>query len=299
MKIIRENPLNQRHPRSIASFSIACTLANGAWVGLSLGEAWRWRQAAGDVAAVQQETLFRILRANRTTQYAARTNFSSVRSIADFQKSVPLASYDDITPHIECIAAGEPGVLTAEPVRLLEPTSGSTAATKLIPYTDSLKAEFQRGIGPWVVRTFLSQPALFGGPAWWSVTPVTARHRRASGGIPIGFEEESEYFGRGQSRLIRSLMAVPGEVKLITDAESFRYVTLLFLLRSRSLRLISVWNPTFPMLVLDPLAEWWPQLADDIAAGTLTPPVPLEPDLHTHLAGLNRADPRRAKEVRA
>lgn len=279
--------------------ALVCALANAGWVALSLAEAARWRQAAGDVAAAQQETLFRILRANADTQYAIRNSQLAIRSIPDFQRAFPLVTYDDLAPEIERIAAGEPGILTAEPVRLLEPTSGSTAATKLIPYTDSLKAEFQRGIAPWVVRTFLGQPALFGGPAWWSVTPVTARNRRSPGGIPIGFEEESEYFGQAQSRLLRSLMAVPGPVKLISDTASFRYVTLLFLLRAANLRLISVWNPTFPLLVLHPLADWWPRLADDIETGTLHPPAALDPELHSHLAGLNRADPRLAHRLRS
>lgn len=290
---------NLRHLRlSSPADSLACAVANGAWVALSLAEARRWRQAAGNVAAAQEQTLLRILRANSNSPFAIRHSFSAIRSPADFQRLVPLAAYDDIAPLIERIAQGEPGVLTDEAVTLLEPTSGSTAATKLIPYTASLKAEFQRGIAPWVARTFLGQPGLFAGQAWWSVTPVTARNRRSPGGIPIGFEEESEYFGDAQSRLIRSLMAVPGAVKLISDADAFRYVTLLFLLRSASLRLISVWNPTFPMLVLGPLTGWWPQLADDIALGTLTTPSPLEPDLHAHLTGLNRPDPRRAAQVR-
>lgn len=290
--------MNADYARRTAA-SIIPFLANAGWVALSLAEARRWQRAAADVAVAQEKTLLRILRANANIQYPLPNSLSSIRSIADFQRAFPIVSYDDLAPWIERIGLGEKGVLTAEVVRLLEPTSGSTGATKLIPYTDSLKAEFQRGIAPWVVRTFLGQPGLFGGPAWWSVTPVVERERRAPGGIPIGFEEESEYFGRGQSRLIRSLMAVPGAVKLISDPDAFRYVTLLFLLRSANLRLISVWNPTFPMLVLDPLAEQWPQLVADIGQGTLTPPDPLPGDLHRHLAQLIRPDPRRAEVVAA
>lgn len=285
--------------RTSLPFSLACGLANAGWVALSLAEARRWHRAAGDVAAAQEETLLRILRANPNIQYPTPNSRSPLRSVADFRRAFPIVSYDDLAPWIERIGLGEKGVLTAEAVGLLEPTSGSTGATKLIPYTDSLKAEFQRGIAPWVVRTFLGQPALFGGPAWWSVTPVVERERRSPGGIPIGFEEESEYFGRGQSRLIRSLMAVPGPVKLISDPDAFRYVTLLFLLRSPALRLISVWNPTFPMLVLGPLADQWPQLVADIGQGRLTPPGSLPADLQRHLAAQNRPDPRRAEEIAA
>lgn len=279
--------------------SVVALLANVGWLALSLPDALRWHRAAGDVAAAQKATLFRILRANANIQYPLPNAPASIRSVADFQRAFPLVSYDDLAPWVERIGRGESGVLTAEAVRLLEPTSGSTAATKLIPYTDSLKAEFRRGIGPWVVRAFLGQPGLLAGPAWWSVTPVAERERRAPGGIPIGFEEESEYFGRGQSRLIRALMAVPGAVKLISDPDSFRYVTLLFLLRTPALRLISVWNPTFPMLVLAPLADQWPRLVEDIGQGTLTPPAALPADLHSHLSGLNRPQPRQAEAIAA
>lgn len=290
--------MNADYARRTAA-SIIPFLANAGWVALSLAESRRWQRAAGDVAAAQEETLLRILRANPNIHYPTPNTQTPPRSIADFQRAFPIVSYDDLAPWVERIGLGEKGVLTAEAVRLLEPTSGSTGATKLIPYTDSLKAEFQRGIAPWVVRTFLGQPGLFGGPAWWSVTPVVERERRSPGGIPIGFEEESEYFGRGQSRLIRALMAVPGAVKLISDPDAFRYVTLLFLLRSPALRLISVWNPTFPILVLGPLAEEWPQLVADIGQGRLTPPAPLAADLHRHLAAQNRPDPRRAEEIAA
>jgi hypothetical protein len=273
-------------------------LANTLWIFLSTPEALRWRQATGSVEAVQRDLLFQILRRNTATHYSLLISPTLPRSIADFQRRFPLTTYDDYAPWVERIGAGEENVLTAEPVQLLEPTSGSTAATKWIPYTASLKIEFQRGIAPWVVHTFLRNPALLRGQAYWSVTPVTARNRRSPGGIPIGFEEEREYFGRVEGRLIESVMAVPPAVKLIADMESFRYMTLLFLLRSRDLALISVWNPTFLTLLVEPLTAWGPRLAADIAAGTISPPVPLDADLHQLLSAHNRPDPQRGEEIR-
>jgi hypothetical protein len=88
-------------------------------------------------------------------------------------------------------------------------------------------------------------------------------------------------------------------VRLVDDMAAFRYVTLLFLLRSRSLAFISVWNPTFLTLLLEPLPEWWPRLAADIAQGTLTPPAALAAPLHAQLCRANRPHPRRAAEIDA
>ncbi|NJO83803.1 MAG: GH3 auxin-responsive promoter family protein, partial [Blastochloris sp.] len=65
----------------------------------------------------------------------------------------------------------------------------------------------------------------------------------------------------------------------------------------RSLALISVWNPTFLVLLLEPLPAWWPQLAADIAAGTLTPPAALAAPLAAAFARANRPDARRAGEI--
>jgi hypothetical protein len=136
------------------------------------------------------------------------------------------------------------------------------------------------------------------GQAYWSVTPVTRRGERTSGGIPIGFEEDSAYLGSWQRHLLQAVLAVPSLVRLIDTMETFRYVTLLFLLRSRSLALISIWNPTFLILLVDRLWDWWPQLATDIANGTLSPPTPLVSDLQRHLTTLIRPDHRRAVEIR-
>ncbi len=272
-------------------------LANALWIALSTPAALRWRSATREVAATQRAVLARILRANAATAYTRHAAPSPPTTVEQFQQTFPLTTYDDLAPWIERIAAGEDNVLTAQSVQLLEPTSGSTAAAKLIPYTATLKAEFQRGIAPWVVHSFLHDPALFGGQAYWSVTPVTARNRRSAGHVPIGFEEEGEYFGGIESRLINAVMAVPSAVKLIADMASFRYVSLLFLLRSRNLALISVWNPTFFTLLLEPLAQRWGEIAADIAAGTLTTPAPLDADLHRLLSAYNRPNPQRADEI--
>lgn len=279
--------------------SILCPLANFLWYLSNLPESAAFRLARRNVADTQARLLFRLLRQNAQTDWGRRYDFASIRSVTEYQERVPLSTYDNYREAIKTIGDGQPQVLTHEPVLLLEPTSGSTAATKHIPYTAALKAEFQRAIAPWMVNLFGHNPALFGGQAYWSVTPVTRRNQRTAGGIPIGFEEDSEYFGGWQRHLIQAVMAVPPLVRLIDNMETFRYVTLLFLLRSRSLAFISVWNPTFLTLLVNRLPEWWPQLAADIAAGTFSSPAALAADLKRQLTALNRPDSRRADEIRA
>ena len=272
-------------------------LANMLWLGACLPDRAAFQRAAGDVRRSQGRTLWRILQENADTEYGRRYGFAGLRSIREFQRRVPLTSYEDYRAEIERIGRGRENVLTHEPVRLFEPTGGSSGGTKLIPYTDQLKAEFQRGAGSWIAELLLNHRDVWPGQAYWSVTPVTWRTRYTEAGIPIGFEEDTEYLSRMQQLLVGSILAVPPAVKQISDLESFRYVTLLFLLRSCSLSLISVWNPTFLTLLIEQLDGWWPGLVVDVRDGTITPPVALAPDICRDLQSRARPDPRRAREL--
>jgi hypothetical protein len=274
-------------------------IANSLWYLSSLPESLAFYWARRNLADTQQRLLLNLLHRNASTEFGRRYGFVDLRSVGDYQRRVPLTTYDDYAETIERIGAGQPEVLTHEPVRLLEPTSGSTAASKYIPYPPSLKADFQRAITPWIVNLFSHRPGLLVGQAYWSVSPVTRQNERTPAGLPIGFEEDSEYLSGWQRHLLHSVLAVPPLVRLIDNMVAFRYITLLFLLRSRSLALISVWNPTFLTLLVEPLPDWCNSLCADIATGTLSPPAPLPSVLRSRLAVFNRPNPHRAEEIRA
>jgi hypothetical protein len=81
--------------------------------------------------------------------------------------------------------------------------------------------------------------------------------------------------------------------------DSFRYVTLLHLLRARDLRLISVWHPSFLQLLLEFLPVHWDALLHDLATGVITPPQPFDNDLQRRLMRYWRKAPDRAQELEA
>ena len=244
--------------------------ANTLWAASCLPEWQRFQRAANHVEETQAELLRRYLHVNSETEYGRKYQFAQLTSASQYQKNTPLTTYDDYHESIRRIGEGEKCVLTAEPVRMFELSSGSTAASKLIPYTSTLKAEFQRGIAPWIYDLYANIPALKHGPAYWSVTRLVDGKRCTPAGIPIGFESDSAYLGLLGKWLVDAVMAVPNDVKNISDIDTFRYVTLLCLLRQPTLRLISVWNPTFLKLLLAPLSDWWDSLLEDIALGTVS-----------------------------
>jgi hypothetical protein len=230
-----------------------CAAANGLWLAGCLREAARFRSATGRVRDAQLQVLREILRANEDTGFGRRYELKTITSARDYQTRVPLRSYEAYEPEIRRTAAGERSVLTRERVRLFEPTSGSGSATKLIPYTRSLQDQFQRGIKPWIADLFVNDPDLMRGQAYWSVSPATGGATRTSAGIPIGFDDDSAYVGGWRGALVRAVMAAPASLRHIPDIGRFQYETLLALVRSDSLRLISIWNPTFLSIIVDGL----------------------------------------------
>lgn len=241
-----------------------CGLANTLWLAACLPEAVRFRHAASHVRQAQERLLLRLLRANAATEFGRRYQFSSIRSAREYQDRVPLLTYDDYHPAIARLAAGESAVLTREPVRLFEPTGGSSGGTKLIPYTASLHREFQRGIRPWIANLFLTRPELMEGKAYWSVSPAAPAEHRTAGRVPIGFDDDSAYVGGWQQRLVRSVMAAPATLRHETDIERFRYLTLQALVHCTNLRIVSVWHPTFLSWLVERLPEWGEALARDV-----------------------------------
>jgi len=250
-------------------------LLNGLW---NIGNFRHYRSfMAGldDPRVTQEAILGRIIEENRTSRYGEEYGFDRIQSIHDFQARVPRVDYDTLLPWIERILDGEARVLTREPVLMLEKTGGSTAACKYIPYTATLRRQFTTAISAWMFDLYTSVPSLMTTAAYWSVSP-SARHKELSrGGVPVGFEEDIEYFDPLERWLINRLLVVPGDLARVTPLEVNRYVTLRCLLGSRDLGLASVWNPTFLTLLVEALDRYGDDLIEDVRRGGIRLPARL------------------------
>jgi hypothetical protein len=187
-----------------------------------------------------------IIRKNRDTEYGEKFVFSKIRNLSDFQKNLPITTYDDYLPFIEKIKNGEQNILTAEKVLLLEPSSGSTSAKKLIPYTKGLKREFSSAIAKWLWDLNKHFPRLKWGQMYFSITPQVA----CNNGI-VGFAGDDEYIGGFIGKWIANKFVVPNSVKNISDMDLFWNTTINYIKNAKNLRFISIWNPTFLLIMLE------------------------------------------------
>lgn len=249
-------------------------LLNTAWMMRCHGEARAFERATSRVAQTQASLLADILTRNRSTQYGIDHRFRMIDGPSAFQRHVPLCTYDNLASWIDRIARGEKNVLTVEPVRIFEPTSGSSSGRKLIPYTASLKRQFQRSIAAWINDLMSQRPAVRKGRAYWSISPAFGHSERTAGGIPVGFEDDTAYLGLAERALAKRTLAVSPALASIPTMENFRYCTLLHLVCARDLALISIWSPTFLTTILSSLEEWGERICYDLRHKTVSLPRP-------------------------
>ncbi len=238
----------------MGTYSLVCFIINSICLKLYKKEYKEFIKTK-DLEKAQLNKLKSIIQNNKNTVYGKKFNFKNINSYDDFKNDVPLTDYEDYIPYIENIKKGEGGILTQEDVLLLELTSGSTFAKKLIPYTKGLKDEFQKGIRPWIYNLYTSYPEIKWGKSYWSITPIATKREFTEGGIPIGFENDSDYFGKFEKYLIERIFAVKSEISKEKSIEDFYFKTSIELLKCKNLRFISVWSPTYLIILLDYIYE--------------------------------------------
>ncbi len=86
---------------------------------------------------VNEQVLFKILKANDKSEIGIKFNFQDIKSIEDFKKQVPLTEYEYYENYIKRMAKGEKNILISEDVEYFGHTSGTTGKQKLIPSTKS------------------------------------------------------------------------------------------------------------------------------------------------------------------
>ncbi len=105
---------------------------------LRLWSVEKWMENA---TAVQHQVWQDLISAGQYTEYGRKYNFSSIQSLAEFKKLVPVSEYEVFKPMIERMMQGEDNLLWNTPVSWFAKSSGTTSdKSKFIPISDeSLK----------------------------------------------------------------------------------------------------------------------------------------------------------------
>ena len=95
-----------------------------------------FERATKDPLRSQEKMLKNFLARNKDTAYGKKYGFRDIRSVADYQRNVPLNDYETLRPYIDCLMRGEDNILTIDRTILFAVTSGTMGKPKYIPVTE-------------------------------------------------------------------------------------------------------------------------------------------------------------------
>ena len=217
-------------------------------------------------ARVQRELLARTVKANSETRFGREHGFDRIRTCLDYRNRVPVRSWEEFLPYVRAIRTGTEGVLTAEAVKLFEPTSGSASAVKLVPYTEGLRRQYGRGVNVWLHDVYRRVPGTRHGRHFWSISSSRGVKADFDTALGVGFDSDAAYLGL-TGRLLGRLFAVPGSAKIPSGVEESFRMAARYLLLAGDLTLISVWSPSYLTSVLEACLVEAPRVSQELSRG--------------------------------
>jgi hypothetical protein len=211
----------------------------------------RFLAALADPEAAQARVQARLARRLAACEYGRALG---VRTPADFAARVPVVDYETLAPWLDRQRAREGAVLTPEPVRFYEKTSGSTGPAKYIPYTASLRSSFSRMAAVWAGDLLAHGPDLSTGKLYISVSPSFAHEGATARGVPVGMSDDRDYLDGWLRRLAAPFIVADAAVARARDVQTFKQRTCALLLDEADLEVISVWSPSYLKVLLDRIA---------------------------------------------
>jgi hypothetical protein len=106
---------------------------------------------------VQQEWFFKLIKTAKDTEWGKKYDYKSIKSVNEFQRRVPVSTYEDIFPYINRLRRGEKNILWPEEIKWYAKSSGTTAGkSKFIPVSESTIEECHFKGGKDVLTLYLN-----------------------------------------------------------------------------------------------------------------------------------------------
>lgn len=205
-----------------------------------------FERALRDPEQAQRAALARIVRASAATEYGRSLGLARSAGADEFRARVPVADYAALEPWIARQRAHGGAVIAPGRVHGYQPTSGSAGAAKRIPYNDALMGAFRSLFCIWAHDLLTHGLALRSGRIFISVSPS----RPSAGEL----QDDRQYLGRGLRLLIGSRLVAPPEVPP-GDMAGFRDGLARALLACADLEIVSVWSPSYFLVLLEHIEQ--------------------------------------------
>jgi len=255
----------------------------------------RFDDATRDARGTQTRLLMDIVRRNADTEYGRRHGFGDVKSVEDYQRRVPLITYEDIKGDVTRVTEGARNVLSAEDPVMFAQTSGTTGDPKFIPVTPSDQGQAHSDqMRTWLYTARRDHPTIFDGKVVSLVSPAVEGH--APCGLPFG--STSGHIYKHMSPVVKRVYGIPYEVFEIEDYQA-KYYAIMRIAVTQDVRMLATANPSSILKLAEKAEEFAEEIVKDVHDGTLSAGMRIDPAIRSHLEGLFRPDAARAKALAA
>ncbi len=215
-------------------------------------------------ALTQKQKLLQIIKANTNAAFGRAHHFDRISSVKDYQKYVPLATYETLKPYIDAAMAGEKKQLTEDEPFMFATTSGTTDKPKYIPINKSHLADYTHAFQ--VHNYHLVKDFWHATDGQFFIISSNDQEGKVDSGLPYG--AVSGLLNKRQSPLVRRHFAVPYEVCKIKNVE-MKYYLMLRTALAQNVTAFMACNPSSLILLADQLKEHCTELIADIFDGTI------------------------------
>lgn len=218
---------------------------------------WFWLKIARSRSA-QANCLDTIIRGAKGTVYQTRYGLNPGDTYAEFVKKIPIFEYQQLKSWID--VENKSTLTTNEQILFFEPTSGSGGPKKSIPYTKSLLSSFNVMFRIWLADILIFGPRLKTGKIYISISP--SNHQELG--------DDSAYLTGWMRKLMTAFLVGAPSLRQLKDFHHFRTALAATLLSEEDLEVVSIWNPSYFLILLQFIQENRPILNDLLNRGSVT-----------------------------
>ena len=250
-----------------------------------------------DPRGVQEELLLSLLQENRDTEYGKACGFAEIHTLEEYQQRVPIREYDEFAPLIERMVQGEENILTSQPIRHFNKTSGTLGCAKFIPLSQqqiTIMGKYHALHANAVISSDI-------GYGWNNGKGVNLQEGTAevlASGATYGCASSVAVRNGPFKNMSSGIYTSPIEAKQPAKGVITRYIHARFALQERN---VSYVVATFSSIILEMfryIEDHWEMLLQDIEQGTIDENVDLPSGVRSSLLKKLTPDPQRAEELR-
>lgn len=248
---------------------------------------------------VNDELLMKVLDQNKDTEYGRKYDFASIRSVEEFQKRVPLTTYDDYAEYIiRMTDDGEENLICAAPIHHYNKTSGTMGTPKRIPMSDWAMDQFNRYMvnGPYAILDTLPERDWVAGRAI-RIAESSAEETFLPCGASYG--AVSQKMTRQYRKFLQVLYTSPDEALFPVVGTNTRYLHARYALMDKDAGGFVAAFYSYLIELLRYIETYWELLVHDIETGTIDPSIEMPAEVRKKLTGELAPMPERAAELRA